>query len=90
MEVDRYEVARISMGIHPFGFTWVLKQGEEFQTPEAVMVYSPDGLNGMSQNFHNLFNNRLVRGRWRNAERPVLLNNWEATYFDLTRKLFLT
>ncbi len=89
VEVDRYEVARISMGIHPFGFTWVLKQGEEFQTPEAVMVYSPDGLNGMSQNFHNLFNNRLVRGRWRNAERPVLLNNWEATYFDFNEETLL-
>lgn len=89
VEVDRYEVARISMGINPLGFMWVLKPGEEFQTPEAVMTYSPDGLNGMSQNFHNLFNNRLVRGRWRNRERPVLLNNWEATYFKFNEEQIL-
>ncbi len=88
-EVNRYETARISMGINPFGFTWKLKPGEQFQTPEAVMVYSENGLNGMSQNFHNLFNNRLVRGVWRNQERPVLLNNWEATYFNFNEEKIL-
>ena len=65
VEVDRYETARVSMGINPFEFTWHLEPKGEFQTPEAVMVYSADGLNGMSQNFHQLFNKRLVRGSWR-------------------------
>ncbi len=89
VEVDRYETARVSMGINPFEFTWHLEPKGEFQTPEAVMVYSPAGLNGMSQNFHELFNHRLVRGIWREKERPVLLNNWEATYFNFNEEKIL-
>ena len=53
------------------------------------MVYSADGLNGMSQNFHQLFNKRLVRGSWREKERPVLLNNWEATFFKFNEEMIL-
>lgn len=89
VEVDHYDTARISMGINPFEFSWVLQHGESFQTPEAVMVYSDQGLNGMSQSFHNLFNQRLVQKRWRNQERPVLLNSWEATYFDFNEEKIL-
>ncbi|MDO4328876.1 MAG: alpha-galactosidase [Lachnospiraceae bacterium] len=89
VEVDHYDTARISMGINPFAFSWMLQQGESFQTPEAVMVYSENGLNGMSQHFHNLFNQRLVQKRWRNQERPVLLNNWEATYFNFNEEKIL-
>lgn len=89
VEVDHFETARVTMGINPFEFTWRLGQGEEFQTPEAIMVYSAEGLNGMSQNFHNLFNQRLARGKWRNQERPVLLNNWEATYFNFNEEKIL-
>ncbi len=88
-EVDRYRTARISLGIHPFTFIWTLEPSEEFQTPEGVMVYSCEGLNGMSQNFHRLFNERLVRGRWKEKERPILLNNWEATYFQFDEKKIL-
>lgn len=83
-EVDTYKVTRMMIGIHPFGFSWCLNPGEEFQTPEAVMVYSAEGMNGMSQTFHRLFRTRLARGFWRDKERPILLNNWEATYFDFT------
>ena len=85
-EVDTYKVTRVMMGIHPFGFSWCLKPGEEFQTPEGVMVYSTEGMNGMSQAFHRLYRTRLARGYWRDRERPVLLNNWEATYFDFTEE----
>ena len=81
-EVDTYNVTRVMLGIHPFGFTWRLSPGEKFQTPEAVMVYSREGLNGMSQTLHRLYRSRLARGEWRDKVRPVLLNNWEATYFD--------
>ena len=70
------------MGLHPNRFNWVLKQGEEFQTPEVVMVYSQNGLNGMSQAYHELYRTRLCRGYWRDRVRPILVNNWEATYFD--------
>lgn len=81
-EVDTYDVTRMLMGIHPIGFSWNLKPGESFQTPEAVIVFSEDGLNGMSQTFHKLYRQRLARGYWRDRERPILINNWEATYFD--------
>lgn len=81
-EVDNYQVLRIMLGINPFGFRWKLAPGSSFVTPEAVMVYSDKGLNGMSRQFHALFRNRLARGYWRDRERPVLINNWEATMFD--------
>lgn len=81
-EVDNYDVTRVLMGIHPNGFRWMLHKDEEFQTPEMVMVYSDRGLNGMSQAFHSLYRERLARGSWRDRERPILINSWEATYFD--------
>lgn len=83
-EVDTHDVTRILAGIHPEGFDWKLEPGESFQTPEAVMVYSEEGLNGMSQTFHRLYRSRLARGYWRDRVRPILNNNWEATYFDFT------
>lgn len=81
-EVDAWNTTRFTLGINPFGFDWKLAPGESFQTPEAVMVYSVTGLNGMSQTFHKLYQKRLARGYWRDRVRPILLNNWEATYFD--------
>lgn len=88
-EVDTYQVTRMMLGIHPLGFSWCLEPQEQFQTPEAVMVYSCEGLNGMSQIFHRLYRTRLARGEWRDKERPILLNNWEATYFDFTEEKLL-
>ncbi|MGH2318635.1 alpha-galactosidase [Planococcus sp. SE5232] len=82
VEVDHFDVTRMMIGINPFDFNWLLESGEAFQTPEVVMVYSADGLNDMSQTFHKLYRTRLARGKWRDQERPVLINNWEATYFD--------
>ncbi|MGT2888630.1 alpha-galactosidase [Streptococcus didelphis] len=82
LDVTPYDQTRISMGIHPLGFEWYLKKGESFQTPEVVMVYSHLGLNGMSQVYHQLYRQRLARGIWRDKERPILLNNWEALTFD--------
>lgn len=81
-EVDTHAVTRVLMGINPSGFSWKLENGESFQTPEAVMVYSDQGLNGMSQTYHKLYQKRLARGYWRDKGRPILINNWEATYFD--------
>jgi len=83
-EIDNHKVTRLQTGIHPQCFKWQLLPGGEFQTPEAVIVYSNDGLNGMSQNFHKLYGRRLARGYWRDKARPILINNWEATYFDFT------
>ncbi|WP_338780825.1 alpha-galactosidase [Metabacillus sp. FJAT-52054] len=81
-EVDHYDTTRITMGIHPFQFNWNLKPGTAFHTPEAVLTYSDQGLNGLTKGVHDLFRNHLISPNWRNKERPVLINNWEATYFD--------
>ena len=81
-ERNHYGKTRMTMGINPFNFNWLLEAGESFQTPEVVMNYSDQGLNKMSQNYHQLYQNRLVRGEHRQKERPVLINNWEGTYFD--------
>ncbi len=83
-QVDTQDTTRVLLGIHPFGFRWKLEPGESFQTPEAVMVYSHRGLGHMSRTFHRLYWTRLARGYWRDRERPILNNNWEATYFDFT------
>ncbi|NJJ40028.1 alpha-galactosidase [Paenibacillus apii] len=81
-EVDQYDTTRVVIGINPFEFSWLLEPGESFQTPEAVLVYSSGGLDGMSGIYHRLYRSRLARGKYRDKERPVLINNWEATYFD--------
>ena len=90
VEVNTHDMTRVMMGIHPETFSWELCAGESFQTPEAVMVYSESGLNGMSQTFHRLYRTRLVRGEWRDKARPILLNNWEATYFDFNEEKILS
>lgn len=81
-EVEQFGTTRVQIGINPFDFTWKLEPGESFQTPEAVLVYSADGLGGMSRTYHRLYRTRLCRGQFRDQERPILVNNWEATYFD--------
>ncbi|WP_027954806.1 alpha-galactosidase [Halobacillus kuroshimensis] len=86
IEVDQYERARVSMGINPFDFSWKLEPGGSFQTPELVSAFSSHGRNGLSHLYHDLYQKRLARGRWRDQERPVLINNWEATYFDFDER----
>ena len=90
VQVDTSSAARVLMGINPTWFSWQLGTSESFQTPEAVMVWSEQGLNGMSQSFHTLYRSRLARGVWRDRPRPILINNWEATYFDFTEEKLLT
>ncbi|WP_416147215.1 alpha-galactosidase [Salipaludibacillus sp. HK11] len=86
VEVDQFNYARINIGINPFDFSWLLEAGESFQTPEVVMVYSGEGLGKMSRIFHDLYRERLCRGEFRDKVRPVLINNWEATYFDFNEE----
>ncbi len=88
-QVDQNGYTRVLMGINPTWFSWELKSGDSFQTPEAVMVYSDEGLNGMSRSFHRLYRARLVRGPWRDRPRPILINNWEATEFDISEEHIL-
>ncbi len=81
-EVEPYGTARVRIGINPEAFAWLLDPGAEFQTPEAVLAYSNTGLDDLSAAYHSLYRERLARGAWRDRPRPVVLNNWEATYFD--------
>lgn len=73
---------RMVMGIHPEHFCWKLAPGELFQAPEVVLIYSDKGLGQMTRTFHDLYRNHLIQGRYKDQDRPVLINNWEATYFD--------
>lgn len=81
-EVTEFDAVRMVMGIHPEGFEWKLEAGKAFQTPEVVMVYSDAGLGKMTKTFHDLYRSHLIRSSYLHKSRPVLINNWEATYFD--------
>lgn len=82
IECDQLNQVRLVMGINPETFTWELKPGEEFYAPEVILSYSSEGMERLSHNFHNVIRNNVCRGKYKTAERPVLINNWEATYFD--------
>ncbi|NLK20703.1 MAG: alpha-galactosidase [Epulopiscium sp.] len=86
VEVDQFFTTRVQMGINPFDFEWNLEPGQSFQTPEAIMVYSSNGLGEMSRTYHKLYRERLCKGAYRDKERPILINNWEATYFNFDAK----
>lgn len=88
-DADCYGKLRLAMGIHPDTFRWPLDSGDVFTAPEVVIAYSNDGLNGLSQSYHALYNNNLVRGKWKKTPRPILLNNWEATFMDFTQDSIL-
>ncbi|MGH2511539.1 MAG: alpha-galactosidase [Candidatus Limnocylindrales bacterium] len=81
-EVGLYGTTRLRLGINPDGFAWTLEPGAEFVTPEAVLAWSTTGLGGLSDAYHQLYRERLARGSWRDRPRPILVNNWEGTYFD--------
>lgn len=82
IEVDQFDTTRAIMGINPTDFNWLLEANEEFTAPEVVMVYTDKGLGQMSRIYHKLYQNNLCRGKWKKIRRPILVNNWEATYFD--------
>lgn len=88
-ECDTYGRLRLLMGINPDRFTWLLGQGESFETPEVVIARTDAGLNDLSQTYHELYNNNLVRGKWKNTPRPILINNWEATFMDFDEERIL-
>ena len=89
VESDQNRCARAMIGINPFNFSWELAPGEDFQTPEAYLCYSPEGLNGMSQHFHKLVHNHITTGKFARSPRPILINNWEATYFNFNEEKIL-
>ncbi|SES71868.1 alpha-galactosidase [Enterococcus malodoratus] len=86
VEVEQYGSSRVQLGIQPETFEWCLAPEETFQTPEVVINYSNEGLNGMSQTFHKVYQEQLVPISWQKLERPILLNTWEANYFDFKER----
>ena len=87
-EKSQFDSIRVLMGINPVDFAWNLKTGEVFETPEIISVYSHEGIGGMTRSFHDLYRKHLIRSSYRDKKRPILINNWEATYFDFnTEKL---
>ena len=82
VQEDPYEQIRMVMGINPEDFCWKLAPGAQFQAPEVVMTYSGEGLGKMTRTFHDFYRKHLIRGEYRDKKRPILINNWEATYFD--------
>ena len=81
-EKDQAEQTRLVCGIHPDNFAWSLQPGEEFHTPEIMMTASESGFGTVSRNFHKTIREHVCRGEWRYKRRPILINNWEATYFN--------
>lgn len=88
-EKSQFDSVRMMMGIHPEGFTWKLEPGEYFTAPEVVMVYSDSGLGNMTRTFHKLYRRHLIRSPYLHRKRPILINNWEATYFEFDEKKLL-
>ena len=89
MEVNQYDTTRVIIGLNPETFAWKLKSNESFQTPEVILTYSAAGMRQMSINFHRFLRNHWMKGPWVNRRRPILINNWEATYFDFDAQKIL-
>ncbi|MCM1298442.1 MAG: alpha-galactosidase [Firmicutes bacterium] len=89
-ECDQFNQVRFVMGINPELFRWELKFGEGFSTPEAVLSYSGNGFEKLSHNFHKAIRNNVCRGKYKLAERPVLINSWEAAYFTFDDEKLLS
>ena len=88
-ETNAFGKMRLVTGINPRSFQFHLAPGDFFEAPEAVMTCSCDGYNGMSQNMHSFVRNCIVRGVWKKKARPVLLNSWEASYFNINEHKLL-
>jgi len=89
VECGPFNTVRIMSGINPHCFLWRLKCGESFETPQAVMSYSDGGTNGFSDRMHRFVNSHIVRGKYKLSERPIVINNWEATFFNFNRRKIL-
>ena len=85
-DVGTTGTTRVMGGINDFDFCWALDAGEEFATPEVVMAFSNEGLTGMSHAYHDAYRKYLINPRFVNESRPIVINNWEATYFDFNNE----
>lgn len=85
-EVDQFGLTRLTMGIHEEHFAWNLAPNESFYAPEVIMSYSSKGFNTLSSNYHKIIRNNICRGKYKLSRRPILINNWEATYFQFNEE----
>lgn len=88
-KVDQFGGLRVQQGINPYQFKWELQSGERFYTPQSVLCYSSEGFGKMSREYHDVFRNNLMRAKQTKEARPILINNWEGTYFDFTEEKLL-
>lgn len=87
-ELTQFDSVRMVMGIHQEEFCWNLRAGESFQAPEVVLTFSSEGLGRMTRSLHDFYRHHMIRSPYKNKKRPILINNWEATYFEFdTEKL---
>ncbi len=89
IEVSPHNFLRSNIGINSFDFRYPLSKDETFVTPEVIMTFSSTGLSTLSNNFHQLINSKIINENFQNKERPILVNNWETTYFDFNQKKLL-
>ncbi len=89
MSVDSFGMLRVKQGINPKFFRWTLKKDEEFYTPQSILCYSDEGFGKMSREYHDVIRNNLMTSKFTHKERPILINNWEGTYFDFTEEKLL-
>lgn len=90
VQKDQFEQARLVMGIHPDRFSWPLEPGDSFQAPEVIMAYSSEGLTRLSHIYHDAFRTRLCDSPFMKNRRPILINSWEASYFDFNHESLVT
>lgn len=88
-EVDEWDNSRTMIGINPYHFGWQLKKGENFKTPEALICYSSKGMDGLSREFSHFIEEHIIDRKWKDSIRPIILNNWEATYFNFNHEKLL-
>ncbi len=89
VEKDQFAQTRLTMGIHPYGFSYTLQPEESFEAPEVVMTYSADGFARLSHQYHDMFRKHLIKSPYVDQLRPVVINSWEAAYFDFDEEKLL-
>ncbi|MDO4490571.1 MAG: alpha-galactosidase [Lachnospiraceae bacterium] len=89
VEKDFTDSTRVVMGINDTDFAWKLEKGASLTAPEVILTYTEQGLNKLSSNYHHIIRENVIDAKYYNVERPVLINNWEATYFDFDKEKIL-
>lgn len=90
IEKSQFESIRVTMGINAEDFCWKLNQGECFTAPEVVLTFSSEGMGNMTRNLHDFYRDHMIRSKYTHMKRPILINNWEATYFDFNTEKLLS